>query len=202
VGAGQGWKSTGLSILAITGGVCLLMSLIGDKITEIVFKRGKTTIQFKLDNKVQVDLEVTGLAGAAGIYSFVHNQLGNDRSSYEVKVKLQDDLVATVKKNAFNQRVDSDEVDKVLRSGSAAERVLVFGLLQADRDLATVERLHEGISNSKSGNEQYHALLATWTHWSIFRESDKELLCEYVRTAQYIKKDPDREKLAANILAA
>jgi hypothetical protein len=90
VGAKQGWTSTGLWILGILGAVCLLMALVGDKITDIVFTRGKTTIRFKLDTEVQADLEVTGLAGAAGIYSFVHNQLGNDPSSYEVKVKLQD----------------------------------------------------------------------------------------------------------------
>jgi hypothetical protein len=201
VGATRGWNSTGLWILGILGVICLLMALIGDKITGIVFKRGKTTIQFKLATKVQADLKVTGLAGAAGIYSFVHNQLGNDPSSYDVKVKLQDQVVATVKTNAFNQPVDSDEVDKVLGSGSAAERVLVFGLLQADRDLATVERLHQGISKSKSGNEQYHALRATSEHWSTFSEADQKQLREYVRTAPYINEDPDRKKLADKILA-
>ena len=201
VGAARGWNSTGLWIPGILGLICLLLALIGDKITGIVFKRGETTIQFELNTKVQADLKVTGLAGAAGIYAFVHNQLGNDRSSYDVKVKLQDQVVATVKTNAFSQPVDSHEVDKVLGSGSAAERVLVFGLLQADSDLATVERLHQGISKSKSGNEQYHALLATWEHWSNFSEAEQKQLREYVKTAKYINKDPDRKELADKILA-
>ncbi len=201
VGAARGWPSTGLWILGILGVICLLMALIGDKITGIVFKRGQTTIQFKLDEKVRVDLKVTGLAGAAGIYAFVHNQLGTDSSSYDMKVKLQDQVVATVKTNAFNQPVDSAGVDKVLKSGSAAERVLVFGLLQADPNLATVERLHQGISTSKSGNEQYHALLATSDHWSTFSQAEQEQLRAYVRDAPYIDKDPDRKNLADKILA-
>ena len=202
VGAVHGWKSAGLWIVAIVGLVCLLMALIGDKIREIVFKRGKTSIRFKFDNKVQADLKVTGLAGTAGIYSFVHNQLGDDPTSHDVKVKLQDELVATVKKNAFSQPVDSAEVDKVLGSGSAAERVLVFGLLQSDAQLATVERLREGIMESKSGNEQYHALLATATHWSGFPKGEKEQLRGYVQNAPYIDEDNDRKKLADKILAS
>jgi hypothetical protein len=203
VGAARGWTSTGLWIPGILGVVCLLMALIGDRIKRIVFKRGKTTVQFELDKTVQADLQVTGLAGAAGIYSFVHNNLGNDPVTRDVKVQLQDEVVATVKKNAFNQPVDSAEVDKVLGSGSAAERVLVFGLLQTRGDLATVERLHQGISKSQSGNEQYHALRATWEHWSAFPQPDQKQLRKYVQDAYapYIDKDPDRKKFADKILA-
>jgi hypothetical protein len=207
VGAARAWTSTGLWILGILGVLCLLMALIEDKIRELVFEHGGTKVRVKLhdglDNEVQADLDVTGLAGAAGIYSFVHNQLADDPSSYDVKVKLQDAVVATVKKNAFNQPVDSKEVDEVLSSGSAAERVLVFGLLEGDAGLATVERLHQGISKSKSGNEQYHALRATWEHWDAFSEAEQEQLRKYVRDAYtpYIDKDPDRKKIADKILA-
>ena len=202
VGAARGWKSGGLEIIAPVGVVCLLLALIGDKIREIVFKYGKASVQLKLNDVVESEVKVTGLAGMAGIYSFVHNQLGNDPVSYDVKVRLQDELVATVKENAFDRPVDAAEVDKVLTSGSAAERVLVFGLLQADRDLATVARLEQGISKSKSGNEQYHALLATQAHWGAFPKAEKEQLRGYIEKAPYINADKDRRELAQQILAS
>jgi hypothetical protein len=109
--------------------------------------------------------------------------------------------VATVKKNAFNEKVDGAQVDQVLDSGSPAERVLVFGVLQARQDLATVDRLHHGISESQSGNEQYHALLATRMHWSNFPVADQKQLRAYIQAAPNIKDDPDRKKVADEILA-
>jgi hypothetical protein len=202
VGAARGWSSTGLWILVVAGAVCLLMALIADKITGIVLKHGNTTLQVELDKTVQADLEVTSLAGAAGIYSFVHNQLGNDPSSKGVKVKLQDQIVAMVKEKSFSQHVDPKSVDEILKSGSPAVRVLVFGLLQGDGTLVTVERLRKGIMESKSGNEQYHALLATQMHWSTFSPDEKEELRGYVKEAPYIKEDPDRKNVADEILAA
>ena len=167
-------------------------------------KRGETTIGFtldaKLDVKVREDVTVTGLTGAAGIYSFVHYQLADPKLS-SVKVQLQDQIVKMVREKSFSQHVDPKSVDEILNSGSPAVRVLVFGLLQADGGLATVERLHQGISNSKSGNEQYHALLATQMHWSKFSQADKGKLRGYVGAAPYINDDRDRKGLAKEILA-
>jgi hypothetical protein len=210
IGAARGWNSTGLEILGILGAVCLLMALAVDRLTQIIFKRGKTEIGFtladSLDAKVTKDLAVTGLAGAAGTYSFIHNQLvGTDENLKRVKVQLQDQVVKMVQKNAFDHKVDGPQVDKVLSTGSPAERVLIFGLLQTNGQLATVERLREGILHSESGNEQYHALLATFEQFDKFPSDEQKQLREYVQTAvqanSWIKNDADRRKLADQILA-
>jgi hypothetical protein len=200
VGAARGWSSTGLWVLLIAGGACLLMALIAHRLVGVTVEHGDTKIGFTLDAKVSEDLKVTGLSGAASIYSFVHNQLGKDPDLAEVKVRLQDQIVKMVQDNAFSEPVGSVKVDQVLSSGSPAERVLIFGLLQSDHTLATVERLREGISESRSGNEQYHALLATWKNWGNLSESDRQKLSELVRTAPYITEDSDRKELAAKIL--
>jgi len=135
VGAWQEWASTGLWILVIAGGICLLIAFTADRLTGIDVDYAEKKIGVKLNALVRGDLKVTGLSGAAGIYSFVHNQLGNDPHLSKVKIKLQDDVVKMVKDNAFSQPVDGKEVDRVLSSGSPAERVLVFGLLEGDAKL-------------------------------------------------------------------
>jgi len=201
-GAGLKWDSTGLWILGIIGCICLLIAYIGHRIKTLDAKHGKSKIGVTLNDEVREDLTVTGLTGAAGTYSFVHNQLGNDENLSEVKVKLQDDIVKMVKANAFSQPVGEEEVDQVLSSGSPAERVLVFGLLEGNAKLATVKRLRQGILESQSGNEQYHAFLATWTHWSDFTEGEREELRGYIKEAKHYKGDPDRKELADKILAA
>jgi hypothetical protein len=201
VGIGLKWDSKYLWILVAAGAACLLIGYVGHRLTRVKIKHGDTTFDFTLATEVREDLKVTGLAGAAGIYSFIHNQLGDDRNSYKVKVKLQDDVVRMVKANAFNHKVDAAEVDEVLSSGSPAERVLVFGLLEGDARLATVERLRQGILDSRSGNEQYHAFLATSKHWDTFTDDQKAELRGYIEGAQHYKGDRDREELVAKILA-
>src|SRR5262249_35482788 len=150
VGAALGWNSTGLWILGIFGVICLLMALIAHRLRNITVEHGETKIGFTLDAEVRKDLEVTGLTGASGTYFFIHNQLAKDPDLAEVKIKLQDQVVEMVQANAFSDPVGQDQVEQVLKSGSPAERVLVFGLLQKDGTLVTVERLRKGIRESRS----------------------------------------------------
>jgi len=106
-----------------------------------------------------------------------------------------------VNARAFAEPVDEAEVDRILTSGSPAARVLVFGLLQADPALATMDRLKGGILNSKSGNEQYQALVAVDKHWSAFTPEQQQQLKDWIQEAPYVSEDKDRRELAAKILA-
>jgi len=202
VGAARGWTSSGLGFIFGAGLVCLLLALVAHRLVGIDVDRGggHTKIGATLSPTVLQEIKETGLAAAAGVYSFIHNQLAEDPELDDVKVRLQDEIVQMVKKNAFNDPVEVAEVDEVLATGSAAERVLVFGLLQGDRDLATVARLEKGILHSKSGNEQYHALLAAQSHWDAYSVAEKQELRKYIQDAPYIKTDKDRAAVAADIL--
>lgn len=200
VGAWQEWASTGLWILVIAGGICLLIAFTADRLTGVDLDYGAKKIGLKLNALVRGDLKVTGLSGAAGTYSFIHNQLGNDPHLAKVKIKLQDDVVKMVRDNAFDNPVGEKEIDRVLSSGSPAERVLVFGLLEGDAKLATVDRLRQGIMDSRSGNEQFHAFKATLEHWNAFTEDQRKDLRKYVKEAPHYQNDPDRKELADKIL--
>jgi hypothetical protein len=203
-GVARSWDGKGVGILTAAGLICLLLALVAHRLTGVTVDHGKegTKIGFALATTVVAEIKATGLAGAAATYSFIHHQLAADPGMSEVKIQLQDEVVRMVQANAFARPVDAAEVDRVLASGSAAERVLVFGLLQSDHSLITIERLRRGITRSRSGNEQYQALLATSSAWSGLTAEERDLLRADVRSAAHIAEDPDRAELAEQILGS
>ena len=203
IGAANDWPTPGLVIVFTAGVTCLLVALVADRLAMVDVAHdqdGRTTVSFKLSPMVVDDINETGLPAAAAIYSFVHTQLADDPGSADVKVKLQDQVVKVVQQNAFNRPVGAAEIEQVLASGTQAERVLAFGLMQRDTTLATVPRLVQGIARSRSGNEQYHALLATKARWPALSTIERERLCGLIRAAPYLDDDDERRRLKAEIL--
>lgn len=205
VGAANGWPTPGLLIVFVAGVACLLVALVADRLAVLHVGRdgnGTTTVRFELSPMVMDDINETGLPAAAAIYSFVHTQLADDPGSLDVKVRLQDQVVRVVQQNAFNRPVGAAEIEQVLATGTQAERVLAFGLMQRDTTLATVPRLVQGIAFSKSGNEQYHALLATKARWPALTPVERSRLGDVISAAPYIDDDRDRRELRDEILAS
>lgn len=208
VGAARSWASRGLMTIFAAGLICLLLALVAHRLEEVRVEHGSdgTKIGFTLSRMddlspaVVGELKETGLTGAAATYAFVHNQLADDPASTEVKVRLQDKLVALVKENAFAEPINAERVEQVLISGSPAERVLAFGLLQSDPQMATVDLLRKGIEQSRSGNEQYHALLATRARWPTLSGAERDQLRRSIREAPYIAEDLDRAEIARDLL--
>lgn len=66
--------------------------------------------------------------------------------------------------------------------------------------LVTIEALKSSICGSLSGNEQY-ALVAARDSWAQFDAADRAALLKIVRTRPYADEDPDRDAVAAEILA-
>jgi hypothetical protein len=209
VGVGRGWAWQGLLVVFGAGLMCLLLALVAHRLIGVQVEHGNdgTKVAFVLDRAegltptVVRELQETGLTGVAATYAFVHNQLADDPGSTAVKIKLQDQLVAMVKANAFNEPIDANRVERALTTGSPAERVLAFGLLQSDPQLATVDLLRRGIEQSRSGNEQYHALLATLARWPTLPRPERDELRRSVREAPHIADDVERAERAERLLA-
>jgi hypothetical protein len=205
IGAASGWPTPGLLIVAVAGVACLLVALVADRLATADVGghgNGRTTVRFELSPTVMADINETGLPAAAAIYSFLHTQLADDPGSLDVKVRLQGQVVSVVQQNAFNRPVGAAEIEQVLATGTQAERVLAFGLMQRDTTLATVPRLVQGIAFSKSGDEQYHALLATKARWPALSPVERSRLGDVITAAPYIDDDGDRRKLRDDILAS
>ena len=203
IGAANEWPTPGLMIVFAAGVACLVVALVADRVAGVKVGfdgDGRTTVHFELSPVLLDDINETGLPAAAAIYSFVHTQLADDPGSLDVKVKLQDEVVKVVQQNAFNRPVGAAEIEQVLATGTQAERVLAFGLMQRDTTLATVPRLVQGIAFSKSANEQYHALLATKARWPALTPAEQQRLADVIITAPYVDDDWDRRELKAEIL--
>jgi hypothetical protein len=203
VGAVAGWPAPALVIVFVAGAACLPAAVLAGRPVAVAAGRdddGRTAFRFELSPMVVEDIRETGLPAAAAIYSFVHTQLADDARSRDVKVKLEDQVVRVVQQNAFNRPVGAAEIERVLATGTQAERVLAFGLMQGDTTLATVPRLVQGIAHARSGSEQYHALLATKARWPALSGVERGRLCGLIRAAPYLDDGEDRRELKAELL--
>jgi len=203
VGAAAGWAVPGLVIVFVAGVTCLVAALVVGRPAAVQAggdAEGRTAFRFELSPMVVEDILETGLPAAAAIYSFVHTQLADDARSRDVRTRLQDQVVKVVQQNAFNRPVGAAEIERVLATGTQAERVLAFGLMQGDTSLATVPRLVRGIAHARSGNEQYHALLAAKARWPALSDIERDRLCGLIRTAPYLDDGEDRRELKAELL--
>jgi hypothetical protein len=188
----------------VAGVACLLAALLTGR-PAVVEEAGPEddglpAFRFELSPMVVEDIRKTGLPAAAAIYSFVHTQLADDVRSRDVKVRLEEQVVRVVQQNAFNRPVGAAEIERVLASGTQAERVLAFGLMQGDTTLATVPRLVQGIAHARSGDEQYHALLATKARWPALSGVERDRLCRLIKAAPCPDDGDDRPALKAELL--
>lgn len=138
----------------------------------------------------------------AQTYAFVHNALGTEPDVRDVKVRLQDELVDLARTHSFATPVGPERIDQILASGSQAERVLVFGVLQGNLRLATRARLEEGILRSATANEQFHALRATEAAWDHLGPEDRAALTKAIEDAPHWRDDPDRVAVVERVLGS
>ena len=206
VGVAKDWATVRYGALLVVGLACLVFGLFGDRIRSVAVSvdKGVPSLDISMDRELQpsvvAELKDTGLAGVTATYTFVHNQLAEDPASHDTKVRLQDQLIDLVRLNAFNQPIDEVEVNRALTTGSPAERVLAYGYLLGDPELATADRLEEGIAHSKSGNEQYQALRVTQQRWANLSPQDQQRLTKAIEGASYLRDDSQRKSLAEQIL--
>jgi hypothetical protein len=196
-GVSKNWAKAGLGLLLIGALLCFLVSLEGHRLVQIAF--GKR-VDIRLTQELDAEVADTTFGNVAATYAFVHNQLGRDDRAQKLKIELQDRLVEIARENAFTSKFDAGETRKAIMEGTPAERVLAFGLLAGDTSLANKDLLEHGIRQPRSGNEQYHALLATKAAWPTLNSSEQHALRAAIRQAPYIRDDPDRYTVAEEII--
>ena len=197
----SGWAWPGPGAILATGLACLLLAVTADRITSVKVdaKNKAVSIGLALAEDARKEITQLGLSGLAATYAFVHHQLANDPESLDLKIRLQDQLVDIARANSLSEAVSATEIADAITSGPPAERVLAFGILEGNPHLATCELLAQGISGSLSGNEQYHALLATEAAWPSLSSECRRALRKAIDTSPHIPQDSDRAGVAARI---
>jgi len=200
-GVNEAWPWSGYVAVLLAGFLCLVLAVLADRIRELKadFKSGTVTIGAALVEDARKEITRLGLPGLAATYAFVHHQLANDPASLDLKIRLQDQLVDIARANSLTTPVSAAEIAKAITSGPPAERVLAFGILEGNPNLATCELLAQGVSDSLSGNEQYHALLATEAAWPSLSSECRRALRKAIDGSPHIPQDSDRAGVAARI---
>jgi hypothetical protein len=203
VGIVAAWATAAWLVLLGVCLACVLLFVVSPRMREgtvkISFKG--ITLGTKLAPDVVAEVELSGFDAAAATYTFIHAQMADDPKTQRIKTTLQDELVAVAKRLAAEGKIKQDEIAAAIKDGIPAARPLAFGVLVVQPQWATVDLLVQGITTSRSGNEQYHALRAAIAAWKILTPDARKTLQEKTRTAPWIKDDNDRRKEAEKLLA-
>jgi hypothetical protein len=198
----------GVVIIVVAGAVLFLSPFLIDRLESV--SAGSASVEVHFTQKV-VDLgapktakvlDRTALGGLVESYAFVHQELTSDEFR-NARVYLQDLLVARSAALAQTNKLDAREVRLLLAEGPAVVRVLAIGLMTGDPALADAPSIVAAIRDSRSGNEQYHALRLAERRWPTLSTQERNILRETVRTAESsgsIPLDSDRNELAETLL--
>lgn len=116
-------------------------------------------------------------------------------------------IVSTARHEAATGRWSADRVRILFDSGRDGDRVTALGLMQGDiTKLSDLDRVMDAISNSRSGFEQYHALLTAFMMLSCLDDDQRQRLVDTVRAQSapggHIKPGKERTLIAKRILEA
>jgi hypothetical protein len=143
-------------------------------------------------------LEKSGLTGFVESYEFIRSELTEDRFR-EARIRLQDALVERAASLSRTERLDPSEVRRLFSEGSPLLRVLTLGLMQGDLSLADGPMILSGISNSRTGNEQYQALKLAIVFWPHLKDAERASVLAAVEADPRISQDSDRQELAREL---
>jgi hypothetical protein len=99
--------------------------------------------------------------------------------------------------------ITPERVRRAFHSGGDGMRVVALGLMEANRELVDLDAVIDAISNSRSGLEQYHALIvADQMDVSFLSPDQRKELADTIKRENRpgrIKDDPLRSRLAERI---
>lgn len=195
----------GTVTLVIAGAVLLIGPFIVDRLehlsvssTGLELRLSRNIAELGAPDTAEI-LEQSGIAGFAESYALVHEEL-RDPQYQAAKVHLQDVLVERTAAIARRQKFKPSEVRTLFRDGSPMIRVLTLGLMQGDPSLADGATIISAITDSRSGNEQYHGLKLAKICWRQLSEAERTAI-QAVLDHPYIQQDPDRRQLAGELVA-
>jgi hypothetical protein len=200
---------SGIVILVVVGGVLILSPFLIDRLESV--SAGGTSVQVQFTKKVvevgapQVAKVIgqTGLGELAESYAFARKELAGEEFR-DARVYLQDLLVERSAAIASTQKLNGREVRKLLRDGSSVMRVLAIGMMTGDPSLADAGSITTAITDFRSQNEQYHALILAERCWPRLPRAGRQQVRDAVQTAVSSGAVPpgsDRNSLAETILA-
>jgi hypothetical protein len=202
---GDASSEGGAVALVIAGAVLLVSPFIVDRLEHLSVSN--TGLELRLSHSIAElgapgaaeILEQSGIAGFAESYALVHEEL-RDAPYEAARIHLQDVLVERTAAIARRQKFKPSEVRTLFRDGSPMIRVLTLGLMHGDPSLADGATIISAITDSRSGNEQYHGLKLAEICWRQLTEAERTAI-KAVLAHPYIQQDSDRRQIADRLVA-
>ncbi|MGZ6909076.1 MAG: hypothetical protein ACXVJ7_15530 [Acidimicrobiia bacterium] len=141
----------------------------------------------------------SGLSRLAESYEFAHEELGDEFIA--ARIHLQDTLVDKAAGLARRQRLDAGEVRLLFQTGSPLQRVLTLGLFEGDPALVDGRSIVSAVTNSRTGNEQYHGLKLAEAHWARLKGDERRSILVTAKNDERVRNDADRREIADRLLA-
>lgn len=143
-------------------------------------------------------LRALGMEKQLDAYATIYTELRGPELK-AVRGEILDRIVQRVANASAVEKFDKDEVRELFFTGSPIVRVLALGLMEGDLSLLDSEVLHEAISRSLTGNEQYHALKIVRNGWGRLGPDERTRLLTAIDTNRQIGAGPDRKAVAQQI---
>jgi hypothetical protein len=144
-------------------------------------------------------IQQSGLAPHVDAYATAHDELDDDHYK-AARIHLQDRIIARAAATARRQKFDAGEVRALFADGSPTIRVLILGLMEGDPSLADADTIASAIRDSRSGNEQYHALRLAQLRWLRLTEDERAQLAKVIGEDPFVRDDTDRRRVAEQLV--
>ncbi|WP_157997169.1 hypothetical protein [Kribbella rubisoli] len=196
-GVGQGPLITVLA----AGLLLVIMPSIVDRIRRLKFGEFEVHLVRQIAataRKTAGTLQALGMEKQLDAYATIYTELRGPELK-AVRGEILDRIVQRVANASAVEKFDKDEVRELFFTGSPIVRVLALGLMEGDLSLLDSEVLHEAISRSLTGNEQYHALKIVRNGWGRLGPDERTRLMTAIDTNRQIGAGPDRKAVAQQI---
>jgi hypothetical protein len=196
-GVGQGPLITVLA----AGLLLVIMPSIVDRIRRL--KLGEFEVHLVRQiaataRKTADTLRALGMEKQLDAYATIYTELRGPELK-AVRGEILDRIVQRVANASAVEKFDKDEVRELFFTGSPIVRVLALGLMEGDLSLLDGDVLHEAISRSLTGNEQYHALRIVRNGWGRLGPDERTRLLAEIDTNRQVGAGPDRRAVAEQI---
>jgi hypothetical protein len=198
VGVARDWDGAGLAAMFAVGAFVVLVVPSSHRLQRLATGKDGFEAEFGLGGAAKDAAARLGLTKEVQAYAFVHHELG-DEEFRSAKIHLQDKLIETIQAAAGASKVDSNALSEIFEENVPAARAVALGLIRGNYRSASPEIIESAITDSRSANEQYHALLAIRDNWNSNDASVKRRLVQAIRENAYVSDGGDRQAIADQI---
>jgi len=166
-------SDVGAAALLAMGGLLFLLGALGDRLEslrygdlEVVLRRKAEEAARRGDPETARALQRAADSIASRVKESAHSyqSIRADMPAGQQRTARMEQIIRAAREDAFDPRLDEEQVLQLLWTGSEGARVWALGVLQKRPELATVRSILEAVARPDQMFDQYQALLLAETY--------------------------------------